>query len=58
MSGINGLAGSYLPELASQMNKLSAHRGPDGTGVYEDPAAQIALGHVRLSVLDLSDALH
>lgn len=38
------------------MNKLCAHRGPDGNGVYEDPAAQIALGHVRLSVLDLSDA--
>ncbi|MCB0819175.1 MAG: asparagine synthase (glutamine-hydrolyzing) [Bacteroidetes bacterium] len=31
-----------------------AHRGPDGNGVFSDDRA--VLGHVRLSILDVSDA--
>lgn len=38
------------------MNAAQAHRGPDGTGTFEDAAAGVALGHVRLSILDLSPA--
>ncbi|GAB4108968.1 MAG: hypothetical protein OHK0057_05170 [Thermoflexibacter sp.] len=35
-------------------NSLS-HRGPDGQGIYIDNEAHLALGHRRLSILDLSE---
>ena len=56
MCGIAGYAGRFLPDLPERMNAAQAHRGPDGQGVFEDPVADIALGHVRLSILDLSPA--
>lgn len=31
------------------------HRGPDGEGVFISPDRKIALGHKRLSFIDLSD---
>jgi len=34
------------------MNKATAHRGPDGTGVYQDD--HVTLGHNRLAIIDLS----
>ena len=37
------------------MNAAQAHRGPDGQAVFEDPSAEVALGHVRLAILDLTD---
>ena len=37
--------------LIGRMNKAQKHRGPDGQGIYVGD--QIALGHVRLSVIDL-----
>ena len=36
------------------MNRSLYHRGPDGEGVWED--REIALGHTRLAVLDLTPA--
>ncbi len=54
MCGIAGYVGGFLPDLVQNMNSAQAHRGPDGQGVFEAPAAGIALGHVRLSILDLS----
>lgn len=36
------------------MNQAIAHRGPDGEGVFVD--GQVALGHRRLAILDLSSA--
>ena len=29
------------------------HRGPDGTGKWVSDSGQVALGHVRLSIIDL-----
>ncbi len=36
-------------------SSLLHHRGPDGSGIFEDNTAQVVLGHTRLSIIDLSD---
>ncbi|MCR4762352.1 MAG: asparagine synthase (glutamine-hydrolyzing) [Lachnospiraceae bacterium] len=43
-------------ELIELMNKTQHHRGPDDEGVFE--AGSVTLGHVRLSILDLTAAGH
>lgn len=40
------------------MGQSIAHRGPDDRGVYFDDANGLALGHNRLSIIDLSAAGH
>jgi len=45
-----------LESLAAQMAGALSHRGPDDQGVWADPEAGVALGHRRLSILDLSPA--
>tara|TARA_B110000008_G_scaffold273078_1_gene306767 strand:- start:1522 stop:3582 length:2061 start_codon:yes stop_codon:yes gene_type:complete len=47
-----------LNETARSMANAIAHRGPDDSGVWSDPQAGIALGHQRLSIIDLSPAGH
>ncbi len=42
------------PQRVRAMTNAIAHRGPDAEGFYADPA--IALGHRRLSIIDLSGA--
>lgn len=56
MCGIAGYAGGWLEHLVLAMNAAQGHRGPDGQGIFEDPAAELALGHVRLAIIDLSSA--
>jgi asparagine synthase (glutamine-hydrolysing) len=64
MCGIAGVfrpAGLALATVQSDLNAMSAklsHRGPDNSGNWVDAAAGIALGHRRLSILDLSPAGH
>ncbi|MFC3226956.1 asparagine synthase (glutamine-hydrolyzing) [Marinibaculum pumilum] len=41
-----------IGRLTSRLSR----RGPDGDGIWADPAAGIALGHRRLAIIDLSDA--
>ena len=41
-------------QLVCQMANQLAHRGPDDLGVWIDRRASVALGHRRLSILDLS----
>jgi asparagine synthase (glutamine-hydrolysing) len=41
-----------------RMTRAIRHRGPDDEGFFHDPAAGIALGHRRLSVIDLSPEGH
>ena len=46
----------FLPETAHI--EVVSHRGPDGAGwkVFDSIAGPVALGHRRLSIIDLSDA--
>lgn len=62
MCGIVGFAASVPfadidTRIASMMRRI-AHRGPDDNGVRIDAARQVALGHQRLSIIDLSPAGH
>ncbi len=58
MCGIAGLAGQIDPEIAGTaidaMTGRLSHRGPDAAGRFVD--AGIALGHRRLSIIDLSES--
>lgn len=57
MCGINAIAGSAAArETIERMNRALAHRGPDGEGVFLARAGDLALGHRRLAILDLSEA--
>jgi asparagine synthase (glutamine-hydrolysing) len=47
-----------LEELATRMANTIAHRGPDDAGAWANSLAGIALGHRRLSIVDLSPAGH
>lgn len=63
MCGIAGIldptgkmAPDALLDMAGRMARAQARRGPDGQGLWADPDGQIALGHRRLAILDLSPA--
>ena len=54
MCGIAGVIGrADASEQVTRMIAALAHRGPDGAGVGE-MSPEIALGHARLAILDLS----
>lgn len=38
------------------MGRLIAHRGPDGYGLWTDPALRVGLVHRRLAIIDLTPA--
>jgi asparagine synthase (glutamine-hydrolysing) len=58
MCGITGILHfnklPNAPQRVRAMTNAIAHRGPDAEGFYDEPA--IALGHRRLSIIDLSGA--
>src|SRR4051794_11226076 len=63
MCGIAGLweqSGRTAPDavaaIAGTMSDTLRHRGPDAGDVWLDPEAGLALGHRRLSIIDLSPA--
>jgi asparagine synthase (glutamine-hydrolysing) len=57
MCGIAGIVGSGADrDLVSRMTERLRHRGPDDGDVWSAPG--VALGHRRLSILDLSSAGH
>ncbi len=47
-----------LESLARKMAATLRHRGPDDSGVWVDEEVGAALGHQRLSIVDLSAAGH
>ncbi len=57
MCGISGCAGQgWTRDQLERMIAVMSHRGPDNSGSYFSPGGLIALGHNRLSIIDLSDA--
>ena len=64
MCGLTGFinfdisSSNELERIISSMTSSLIHRGPDDFGVWLDTESKIALGHRRLSVLDLSKAGH
>lgn len=58
MCGINGIVSydrSYdLENNINKMNDSTRHRGPDGEGIYI--CNNVALGHVRLSIIDVRES--
>jgi asparagine synthase (glutamine-hydrolysing) len=61
MCGIVGVASRNHPVdqavLAAMVQRLR-HRGPDDSGAWCDATGCVGLGHVRLSIIDLSAAGH
>ena len=47
-----------LYAITERMTTVLAHRGPDSKGAWADAGSGIALGHRRLSIIDLSPAGH
>lgn len=54
----SGVQSDEAKALVLDMARAIAHRGPDDSGAWVDPTAGIALGHRRLSIVDLSAAGH
>ncbi len=54
---VNGSFGNFK-DVVSEMALAIKHRGPDDAGAWADEEAGIALGHRRLSIIDLSAAGH
>lgn len=59
-----GIAGVYAPgrrlsgEAVAGMLEAMAHRGPDDRGIEVLSQGELALGHLRLSIIDLSPLGH
>ena len=60
MCGITGFWGeaSSPRDLVMRMTEQIRARGPDDVGTWFDPTNHLAIGHRRLSILDLSTAGH
>ena len=59
-----GIVSSYHPArdggaceigVIERMRDAMAHRGPDGVGAWRSPNGRCAMGHRRLSIIDLSE---
>lgn len=53
-----GIGPDILKKVVTSMSDALIQRGPDDGGVWVDDGAGIALGHRRLSIIDLSPAGH
>ena len=58
IDGNGDLAGASLDATVAAMAAALIHRGPDDAGTWSDPDSGLALGHRRLSIIDLSAAGH
>lgn len=53
-----GWSGDEIGRVVADMTATLLHRGPDGSGSWCDEAVGMALGHRRLSIIDLSPSGH
>lgn len=58
MCGISGTVGLADRKVIESMTDAIAHRGPDDKGVFVSRTGNVALGHTRLAIIDLSPAAH
>jgi asparagine synthase (glutamine-hydrolysing) len=60
MCGIAGILGNAARDVKTveRMTATLEHRGPDDGGIWFDDEAEIAFGHRRLSIVDLSPQGH
>lgn len=58
MCGIVGTSGYSSRGALQEAMARMAHRGPDDSGQFTDAKAGVSLGHVRLSIIDLSPLGH
>ena len=58
MCGIAGLYGLDDKDTVKLMLKAQENRGPDGEGVWSDKKHKVTLGHVRLSIIDVTNLGH
>jgi asparagine synthase (glutamine-hydrolysing) len=63
MCGICGIVGfsdgfAVSQDVVTRMRDMLVHRGPDDGGSWCDTSQRVALGHRRLSIVDLSAAGH
>lgn len=58
MCGISGVIGLADRDVITAMTDVQAHRGPDDAGIVVLDDHSVALGHRRLSIIDLSAAGH
>ncbi len=54
MCGLAGFVGFGGRRDIEAMTSALAHRGPDGTGIWNCPKTNVFLGHLRLSIIDLA----
>lgn len=52
----NSLPPAYMNQIVESMLSTMPHRGPDAQGLWSDPSGRCVLGHLRLSIIDTSDA--
>lgn len=58
MCGIIGYQGRFSADALRAGMQAIAHRGPDDRGEFVDAEAEVGLGHLRLSIIDLSPLGH
>lgn len=57
MCGIAGIISNSIHEsYLAKMSAALSHRGPDGDGIWRNPAHNAGLAHRRLAIIDLSPA--
>jgi len=56
ISGVFDARGNVRREVLMRMARTQAHRGPDGEGAWIAPDARLGFSHVRLSIVELSNA--